>query len=91
MYRDGKRLSDNELRLATGVVACVRVHSTWVVNHMVTDATMDACPNPYPRLVEPRLTGIAQLALGIEGFEVIERNGETVYKRQCWLCREPKR
>jgi hypothetical protein len=91
MYEDGKRLPDKELLSAIGVVADVRVQAVMLGSRVVTAALMDACPNPYPRLVEPRLAGIAMLALGIEGFEEIVLPGESVYQRQCWLCREPRR
>jgi hypothetical protein len=91
MYRGGKRLSEEELRSAAGVVADVRVQTVQRGTRVVSEALMTECPNPYPRLLEPRLAGIAVLALGIEGFEEIERNGETIYQRQCWLCREPNR
>jgi hypothetical protein len=49
---------------------------------------MAECANPYPRLVEPHLAGIAVLALGIEGFEELVRGEVTMYLRQCWLCGE---
>jgi hypothetical protein len=86
MYRDGRRLSDEEMRSATGVVADVRVQTVQRGTRVVSDALMTECPNPYPRLLEPRWAGIAVLALGIEGFEEIVQGVATVYLRQCWLC-----
>jgi hypothetical protein len=91
MYLDGKRLPDKPLLSTVGVVAGVRVQAVMWGGRAITAAVMDACPKPYPRLVEPRLAGIAVHALGIEGFEEIERDGVMRYLRQCWLCREPKK
>jgi hypothetical protein len=90
MYRDGKRLPDKDLLLAAGVIADVRVQAVSWAGRVVTAALMDGCRNPFPRLVEPRLVGIAVLALGIEGFEELVRGDTTLYLRQCWLCRTPK-
>jgi hypothetical protein len=44
-----------DLLSAVGVVADVRVQAVMWGSRVVTTALMDACPNPYPRLVEPRL------------------------------------
>ena len=90
LYQDGRRLSDKEIRTAVGVVADVRMHTVMRGTRVVSEAVMADCPRPYPLLVEPRLSGVAVLALGIEGFEQIARNGEPIYLRQCWLCREPR-
>jgi hypothetical protein len=90
MYRDGERLSDNEMRSAVGVVGDVRVQEILRGARIITEALIAECPNPYPRLIEPRLAGIATGALGIDGFEEIVRGNVTVYLRQCWLCREPR-
>ena len=90
MYREGQRLSGSEPRSAVGIVGDVRLHTVLRDTREFSEALMSECANPYPRLLEPRLAGIAALALGIEGFEEIVRGDATVYLRQCWLCREPR-
>jgi len=43
------------------------------------------------RLIEPTVTGVATIAMHIEGFEPNKSPLGWVYYRQCWLCREHNR
>lgn len=91
LYENGRRLPDNEIRRAVGIVADVRMHTVMRGTRVVSEAVMADCPHPYPPLTDPRLSGIAVLAVGIEGFEELMRDRQTIYLRQCWLCRDPRR
>jgi hypothetical protein len=70
MYRDGQQPSDNDLRTAVGIVGDVRAQA---ITRGARIALIPECANLYPRLIEPRLAGVATGALGIEGFEEIAR------------------
>ena len=88
LYRDGERLPDSEILSAVGIVGDVRMQTVMRGTKVVTEASLTG--GHYPPLAEPKVVGIAPLALGIEGFEEIVRDDMTVYLRQCWLCREPR-
>jgi hypothetical protein len=40
-----------------------------------------------PPLIEPQLTGISPLALGLEGYEEAQTPEGIVFYRQGWWCR----
>ena len=40
-----------------------------------------------PALMEPQLTGISSLSLGLEGYEEARTADGTLFYRQVWWCR----
>jgi len=48
---------------------------------------MDVTTQALPPLIEPQLTGLSTLALGLEGYEEVKTGERIVYYRQGWWCR----
>jgi hypothetical protein len=88
VYDKGRKLSESELRSAVGVVGDVR---TQTVHINVRDVDQAVCMGQttanLPPLVEPRLTGMSPLALGLEGYEEVKTPGGIVFYRQGWWCK----
>jgi len=66
VYKQGRKLSEAELRTAMGVVGDVRIHVVQAQNgRSVRQAIcMALTTEALPPLIEPQLTGISPLALG---------------------------
>ena len=88
VYQQGRKLSENELRCAEGVVGDVRTHAVLINGKEVHRAVcMGGSTEVLPPLIEPRFTGMSPLALGLEGYEEVETPAGIVFYRQGWWCR----
>ena len=89
VYQQGRKLSERELRTAEGVVGDVRIHVVQTHDgRSVRQAILMALTSEaLPPLIEPELTGISTLALGLEGYEEVTTADGIVYYRQGWWCR----
>jgi hypothetical protein len=84
----GRKLSEKELRSAEGVLGDVRTHTVLINGKEIHKAVcMGGSTEALPPLIEPQLTGISPLALGLEGYEEAQTPGGTVFYRQGWWCR----
>ena len=88
VYQEGRRLSEAELRAAVCVVGDVRTHVVQINGKAVRQAIcMGQTTANLPPLIEPQLTGISPLALGLEGYEEMRTASGIVFYRQGWWCR----
>jgi len=88
VYHRGLKLSERELRHAEGVLGDVRIQIVQQADgRSVREAICIALTSQsLPRLLEPQLTGICSLALGLEGYEEVKNADGIVYYRQAWWC-----
>jgi len=92
VYRHGRKLSERELREAEGVVVDVRTQVVQIEGRAVRQAfCLGGSKESLPPLIEPQLTGISPLALGLEGYEEARTQDEIVFYRQGWWCRMRRR
>src|SRR5580765_4369400 len=88
VYQQGRKLSEKELRSAEGVVGDVRTQTVQINGRDVYQAIcMGQTTYNLPPLIEPQLTGISPLALGLEGYEEMRTASGIVFLRQGWWCR----
>jgi hypothetical protein len=88
VYQQGRKLSEAELRAGVGVVGDVRTQIVHVNGRDIRQAVcMGGSKESLPPLIEPQLTGISPLALGLEGYEEARTPGGIVFYRQDWWCR----
>jgi hypothetical protein len=88
VYQQGRKLSEAELRAAVGVVGDVRTQIVQINGKAIRQAVcMGGSKESLPPLIEPQLTGISPLALGLEGYEEISTASGIVFYRQGWWCR----
>ena len=88
VYRQGRKLSEAELRAAVGVVGDLRTQIVQIDGRAVRQAVcMGGSKESLPPLIEPELTGISPLALGLEGYEEARTPGGIVFYRQGWWYR----
>ena len=88
VYQQGHKLSERELREAEGVVGDVRTQVVQIEGRAVRQAVcMGGSKESLPPLIEPQLTGISPLALGLEGYEEAKTPEGIVFYRQGWWCR----
>jgi hypothetical protein len=88
VYQQGRKLSEAELRTAVGIVGDVRIHTEEINGRSVRKAVcMGGSYEALPALIEPQLTGISPLALGLEGYEQAKTAEGIVFYRQGWWCR----
>jgi hypothetical protein len=89
VYQQGRRLSEAELRTAQGVLGDVRLQvERSIEGKSVRKAVcIDGCKEALPPLIEPQLTGMSPLALGLEGYEEAQTADGIVFYREGWWCR----
>jgi hypothetical protein len=88
VYQQGRKLSEAELRTAVGVVGDVRTQTVQINGKALRQAVcMGGSKESLPPLIEPQLTGISPLALGLEGYEEVKAPEGIVFYRQGWWCR----
>jgi hypothetical protein len=88
VYDKGRKLSEAQLRSAPGVLGDVRTHIVQINGKAVRQAIcMGQTTANLPPLIEPQLTGISPLALGLEGYEEVKTAEGIVCYRQGWWCR----
>jgi hypothetical protein len=88
VYQQGRKLSESELRSAEGVVGDVRTQTFQIYGKAVRQAVcMGQTTANLPPLIEPQLTGISPLALGLEGYEEVKTPVGIVSYRQGWWCK----
>jgi hypothetical protein len=88
VYQQGRRLSEAELRAAAGVVGDGRTHLVQINGKAVRQAIcMGQTTASLPPLIEPQLTGISPLALGLGGYKEVKTPAGIVFYRQGWWCR----
>ncbi len=89
VYQQGRKLSEPELRSAVGVVGDVRIHVVRAQDgRSVRQAIcMALATEALPALIEPQLTGMSPLSLGLEGYEEARTPEGIVFYRQGWWCR----
>ena len=88
VYQQGRKLSEAELRAAVGVVGDVRTQIVQINGKAVRQAVcMGGSKESLPPLIEPQLTGISPLSLGLEGYEEMRTASGIVFYRQGWWCR----
>src|SRR5262249_49666049 len=88
VYHRGLKLSERELRREEGIWGDVRMQ---IVQNSDGRSVREAIcvgltKSELPRLLEPQLSGISTLALGLEGYEAKTADG-LMYYRQGWWCR----
>ena len=90
LYHQGRRLPEAELRAAESVHGDVHIHfDRFADGRSVHKAVcLDGAREALPALMEPQLTGISSLSLGLEGYEEARTPEGTVVYRQVWWCRE---
>ena len=85
VYQQGRKLSEAELRAAVGVVGDVRTQVVQIDGKAIRQAVcMGGSKESLPPLIEPQLTGISPLALGLEGYEEAQTPDGIVFYRQGW-------
>ena len=88
VYQQGRKLSEAELRAAVGVVGDVRLQTVQINGREIRQAVcMGGSTESLPPLIEPQLTEISPLALGLEGYEEVKTPAGIVFYRQGWWCR----
>jgi hypothetical protein len=88
VFQQGRKLSEVELRAAVGVVGDVRTQVVHIDGRAIRQAVcMGQTTASLPPLIEPQLTGISPLALGLEGYEEVKTASGIVFYRQGWWCR----
>src|SRR5580765_4865636 len=88
VYQQGRKLSEAELCAAVGVVGDVRTQIVHVDGRAIHQAVcVGGSKESLPPLIEPQLTGISTLALGLEGYEEAQTPKGIVFYRQGWWCR----
>ncbi len=88
VYHQGRKLSERELRNAVGVVGDVRTQIVQINGKAIRQVVcMGGSKESLPPLIEPKLTGISPLALGLEGHEEAQTAEGIVFYRQGWWCR----
>jgi len=88
VYQQGRKLSEAKLRAAVGVVGDVRTQIVQINGKAVRQAVcMGGSKESLPPRIEPQLTGISPLALGLEGYEEAQTAEGIVFYRQGWWCR----
>ena len=88
VYQQGRKLSEAELRSAPGVVGDVRTQVVHINGRAIRQAVcMGGSKESLPPLIEPQLTGISPLALGLEGYEEARTPEGMVFYCQGWWCR----
>jgi hypothetical protein len=89
LYHQGRRLSEPELRAAQGVQGDVHTHFDRFADgrSLHKAVCLDGSREALPALMEPQLTGISSLSLGLEGYEEARTADGTVFHRQVWWCR----
>lgn len=89
VYQQGRKLSEAELHSTVGVVGDVRIHVVQAPDsRFVRQAVcMGGSTQALPALIEPQLTGISPLALGLAGYEEAQTAEGIVLYRQGWWCR----
>jgi hypothetical protein len=88
VYQQGCKLSEAELRAAVGVVGDVRTQIVHIDGKEIRQALcMGGSKESLPPLIEPQLTGISPLALGLEGYEEAQTPEGIVFYCQGWWCR----
>ncbi len=89
VYQQGRKLSERELRNAVGIVGDVRIHvERFTDGRSVRKAVcFIGTTEAIPALIEPQLTGISSLSLGLEGYEEMSTASGIVFVRQGWWCR----
>ena len=88
VYQRGRKLSERELREAEGVVGDVRLQTVVINGRSIRQAVcMAGSKESLPPLIEPQLTGISPLALGLEGYAAAKTPEGIVFYRQGWWCR----
>ena len=71
-----------------GVVGDVRTQIVHINGKEIRQAIcMGQTTANLPPLIEPQLTGISPLALGLEGYEEAQTAEGIVFYRQGWWCR----
>jgi hypothetical protein len=84
----GRKLTEKELRAAEGIVGDVRTQTVHINGRDVYQAVcMGQTTANLPPLIEPQLTGISPLALGLEGYEEVKTPEGVVCYRQGWWCK----
>jgi hypothetical protein len=70
VYQQGQKLTEAELRAAVGVLGDARTLVVQISGAAIRQAVrMGQTTASLPPLIEPQLTGISPLALGLEGYE----------------------
>ena len=88
VYRQGRKLSEAELRAAVGVVGDVRTQIVHINGRPIRQAVcMGGSMEALPPLFEPHFTGMSPLALGLEGYEEVKTPEGIVCYRPGWWCR----
>jgi hypothetical protein len=88
VYQQGRKLSEAELRAAVGIVGDVRTQIVHIDGRAIRQAVcMGGSKESLPPLIEPQLTGISPLALGLEGYEKAQTAEGIVFYRQGWWCK----
>jgi hypothetical protein len=92
LFDKGRRLSKDELKHVVPVRGDVTIGAVSWNGRTVYEATvLEGKNHLLPRLIEPTVTGVATIAMHVEGFEPVKTALGWVYYRQCWLCREHNR
>ena len=89
LYHQGRRLSELELRAAQSVHGDVHIHFDRFADGRSLNKAVcfDGTREALPALMEPQLTGISSLSLGLEGYEEARTADGTLFYRQVWWCR----
>jgi hypothetical protein len=89
LYHQGRRLTEPELRAAQSVHGDVHIHFDRFADGRSLNKAVcfDGTREALPALMEPQLTGISSLSLGLEGYEEARTADGTLFYRQVWLCR----
>jgi hypothetical protein len=88
VYDKRRKLTEKELRAAEGIVGDVRTETVHINGRDVYQAVcMGQTTASLPPLIEPLLTGISPLAMGLEGYEELKTPEGIVCYRQGWWCR----
>jgi hypothetical protein len=86
--KQGRKLSEAELRAAPGVVGDVRTQVVQISGKAIRQAVcVGGSKESLPPLIEPQLTGISPLAFGLEGYEQAQTPDGIVSYRQGWWCK----
>jgi hypothetical protein len=89
LYHQGRRLSEVELRAAQSVHGDVHIHFDRFADGRSLNKAVcfDGTREALPALMEPQLTGISSLSMGLEGYEEARTADGTLFFRQVWWCR----
>ena len=88
VYQQGRKLSEAELRAAPGVIGDVRTQVVQINGKAVRQVVcMGGSKESLPPLIEPQLTGISPLALGLRRLRGGQDSRGDRALRQGWWCK----